>query len=249
MKKIDYDDIMAKFLMWYKQGKYTPNGECFDIGITTLDGLMNFEDGIDPLECGGRDSHDNGNGSLMRILPIAYYISPKDHLNSIDVELIYNISKLTHGHIRSLIACHIYCEIVCSLLKNDGDLMQIMEKSIDNINDYYNGSEYEDELKKHFRRIIDKSIFDEERNNISSKGYVVTTLEAVLWSLANSTSYRDAVLKAVNLGRDTDTVTAICGGIAGIYYGYENIPEEWIDSIIKKDKILALLDDFDNVIN
>ena len=98
-------------------------------------------------------------------------------------------------------------------------------------------------------RIIDKSIFDESRDNISSKGYVISSLEAALWSLVNTTNYKDAVLKAANLGEDTDTIAAISGGIAGIYYGYEHIPEDWVNSIIKKDKILDLLDKFDEIIN
>ena len=246
--EIDYEDIMTCFLDWYKHGKYTPTGYCFDIGITTRIGLLNYEEGFHPVQCGGRDERDNGNGSLMRILPMAYYIGPKDSLEVEDVELIYDISKLTHGHPRSLISCHIYCEIACNLLKNDGNLREIMAQSFDNIKEYYKDHEFKDELI-HFERILDKSIFDEDRDNISSKGYVITTLEAVIWSLANTTNYKDAVLKAVNLGRDTDTITAICGGIAGIYYGYDSIPEDWINSIIKKDEILDLLDKFDKFIN
>ncbi len=248
-KEIDYDEIMSRFLKWYNDGEYTPNGKCFDIGKTTIKGLSNYEIGISPLKCGSKKERDNGNGSLMRILPIAYYIGPKDHLESEDVDLIYNISRLTHSHIRCLISCHIYCEIICNLLKNDGNLRELISKSIDNIIGYYKDKDEREEFNNHFRRIIDKSIFDESRDNISSKGYVISSLEAALWSLVNTTNYKDAVLKAANLGEDTDTIAAISGGIAGIYYGYEHIPEDWVNSIIKKDKILDLLDKFDEIIN
>lgn len=229
-KDIDYTDIMDEFCKWAFEGEHTPHGKRFDIGNTTRRGLDRYRNGEEPLKCGGTSTHDNGNGSLMRILPLSFV--PK-----INYETVENISALTHGHDRSKIACVLYVEIAKSMLNNDLTIAEHINKSCEKIKDYYAGNEELDE----FNRIFD----DDFSDGIRSGGYVIDTIETVIYCLKTTDNYKDAVLKAVNLGIDTDTNAAICGGLAGIFYGFDAIPIDWIGAIYKKDEILSLCEKFE----
>jgi ADP-ribosylglycohydrolase len=231
---IDYTDIMDEFCRWCYEGEYTPHGEVFDIGNTTSRGLHRYKQGCDALNCGGKSTHDNGNGSLMRILPLAY-------LPEIDYETVENVSSLTHAHARSRISCALYVEIAKSMLSNSGlSIDEHVENSNEKIMEYYKGN---DELE-HFQRIFNNDF----SNGILSGGYVIDTLETVIYCLRNTDNYKDAVLKAINLGGDTDTNAAICGGLAGIYYGYDSIPIDWIKELSELDMLLELCEKFDAVL-
>lgn len=234
--EIDYDDIMKEFQSWIETGKYTQYQDTFDYGITTLHGIMNYKNGIDAIKCGGTDERDNGNGSLMRILPLAF-------IPDIDYETIENISGLTHGHLRSKIACVFYIEIAKSMLENNLTIDEHIKLAGNKIKKHYKDS---GELH-HFKRIFNDELNDED--SISSKGYVITTFESVIYSLKNTDNFRDAVLKAVNLGRDTDTVGAICGGLAGIFYGFDSIPIDWINEIPKIDEVIELCEKYEAYCN
>lgn len=228
-KGIDYDDMMGEFLEWYLNDKYTQNG-LFDIGITTSSALENYHyHDTSALESGLSGERDNGNGSLMRILPLAY-------IKNIDYETIENVSALTHAHERSRIACVLYVEIAKSMLVNDLKIQEHIANSCEKIKEYYKDSS---ELE-HFERI-----FNDDLDYVESSGYVIKTLECVIHCMQTTSNYRDAVLKAVNLGRDTDTVGAICGGLAGIYYGYDEIPIDWLNKIYKLDEVLDLCEKYE----
>ncbi len=219
-EKFDYDDIMDRFQRWFDKGEYTPYGECFDIGHTTLTAVGKYKNGYSATRCGGRGFNDNGNGSLMRILPIAFV----EHT----VDDILDLSSLTHAHEISLMSCRLYVQIAENLM---------------------NGMSKEDAIT-HLRCCVDECekiplMKDYPRDKIKSSGYVIDTFEAAVWSFVNSGSYSECVIKAVELGGDTDTVAAITGGLAGIYYGIggENgIPEEWIDTLARKERIMEMLD-------
>jgi len=232
-KAIDYEDIMDEFCRWNNYGEYTNSqSKQFDIGITTSIALSNYdEEGMSALKSGCDGDRSNGNGSLMRVLPLAY-------IKNIDYETIENISSLTHAHERSKIACVLYVEIAKSMLENDLTIPEHVFNSCDKIKEYYRDC---DELI-HFQRI-----FDNELDDINGKGYVVYTLECVIHCLLTTDNYKDAVLKAVNIGEDTDTNAAICGGLAGIYYGYSSIPIDWINSINKIDEVHSLCEKYDKV--
>ena len=226
---IDYDDIISEFCEWRFNSKYTQYNNTFDCGITTNTALSNYKNGVPAIDCGPKGERDNGNGSLMRILPLAY-------IPNISYEEIENISALTHGHERSKIACVLYIEIAKSMLENDLSIREHVAKSCDKIKNYYKDSI---ELI-HFERI-----FNDDLDYVESSGYVIKTLEAVINCLENTDNYKDAVLKAVNLGRDTDTVAAICGGLAGIYYGIDSIPIDWINQIVKIDEVFELCEKYE----
>lgn len=242
--EIDYKDIMERFHDWCMYGAYTPFDEVFDIGIATSRAIMKYSNGAKPLESGGKTEWDNGNGSLMRILPVCLYIFEKQRDMKLSddesIDIIYNCSALTHAHLRSKIACGIYYFLVKAILDKDGELIERLQQGVDNAFKYY-GESTESELDNYNRLISLSEFKDTPENQIKSTGYVVYTLEAAIWCLVNSSSYEEVILKAVNLGDDTDTVAAITGGLAGLYYGYDNIPHKWRSKLQKREWIESLL--------
>ena len=183
------------------------------------------------MQCGLDGERGNGNGSLMRILPLAY-------IPGITYEKIEKVSALTHAHPRSKISCALYIEIAMSMLENDLEMSEHIFNACDKIKEYYGGSP---ELE-HFKRI-----FENDLEEVEAKGYVISTFESVIHCLLTTSSYKEAVLKAVNFGRDTDTVGAICGGLAGIYYGFDEIPSEWLSEVSQIGYVFDLCDKFEKV--
>ena len=246
---LDYTDIMQKFLSWYKDAKYTPHGKVFDVGMTTSDAISRFASGVPALECGGKYDEDNGNGSLMRILPLAFYLKTKyreNYTENVEVyQIIHNVSSLTHAHPKSLIACGIYLTVADNLF-NAKDLNEGIYKGLLKADEFYKNSPFSRNLK-HFYKLYNLDFETLSEEHIDSGGYVIGTLEAALWCLLNTDSYEKCVLKAVNLGNDTDTVAAVAGGLAGLFYGYDSIPKEWINKIANLDFITQLCSNFNNL--
>lgn len=241
---INVNDMAAKFLDWFRNANYTATNECFDIGRTTLQALARYELELDNASnCGGTNEFDNGNGSLMRILPIAYYIY---YHNIEDEQEIYNIvkqvSSITHAHEVSILGCYIYVRFALELL-NGKDKVEAY-KNIKELDYCMFSSTTIDK----YSRILKDNIQNIEEQNISSSGYVVSTLEATLWLFLNSNDYNDTILKSVNLGEDTDTVAACTGGLLGIYYGIDNIKNTWKQTLKRYDYITNLCDKFDKTI-
>ena len=245
-KGYDLEDMALKFLQWYNAEIWTPHGQVFDIGIATSQAIQRIGKGIFPTLCGGNSEFDNGNGSLMRILPLVFYI--KDFSIEKRFDIVKDVSSITHGHIRSVLACFIYLEFALELLKKKDkwEAYKAMQKTVQQFLDN-NPICSQKEMDK-FHRILELKVGDYdtqpihtlEENKISSSGYVLHSLEASLWCFLNSENYSEAVLKAVNLGEDTDTTGAITGGLAGLYYGFESIPEEWLAELVRKDDIEKL---------
>lgn len=242
-KGLDYTDIMTNFIKWFNEGTYTPYGEVFDIGIATRKALGRFAKGTTPLSCGGLSDSDNGKGSLMRILPIIFYLQANYGTdvteNDEAMAVIHNVSALTHAHKRSLIACGIFASVACMLI-GEMNLSMAVEMGIYRAVEYYKKKdEFADEIKC-YERISRRDFIKTPVESIRSSGYVVDTLEAAIWCLLKTENYKDCVLMAVNLGEDTDTVAAVAGGLAGLYYGYESIPKEWLATIAKREYIESL---------
>lgn len=241
-KKIDYTDMMSKFLRWAQEGYMTPHGKTFGMGQIVLKAILNFSKGIEPIDCGNGEEWDNGNGSLMRILPIALYLNFKSMRSRYTVgeklSIIHQSSAITHSHQRSEIACGIYYFVVQELLEKQSvsSILTAIKRAQDCYRDYNEAKYFERIFSQDFRKI--------QEGNIKSSGYVVHTLESALWCLLNSKSYRDCVLKAVNLGGDADTIAAIAGGLAGILYGEQSIPREWIQKLARVDRIQELCIEF-----
>ena len=234
------DAIANSFWRWYKEAYWTPRGDVFDIGQTTHTAIMRLKQGVVPHQAGGKVENNNGNGSLMRILPMAYC-----HRNLTLGELlarVHDVSAITHAHARSQMACGIYISIAVALLEG-ADLQTAYLQALQDIQTIYSVREFLLE-KPHFGRVLSGEIAKLPVEEINSGGYVIDTLESSLWCLLNSSSYSEAVLKAVNLGGDTDTTAAVTGGLAGIYYGVENIPQKWMNQIARRQDIIYLAERF-----
>ena len=246
IKGYNLNEIANNFVKWYRQGFMTPYGVAFDIGNTTRKAIYNIEAGVNVIEAGGAAQYDNGNGSLMRILPLAFYLRNEDNLDK-KFKIIHDVSAITHRHNISKIACSIYVEFAINLI-NGSSKEEAYEKMKDVILNYYKDDEYLDDLKS-FKRVLQGDIWNEKLNDIKSSGYVVHTLEASLWCFFNNDNYKDTVLQAVNLGDDTDTTAAVVGGLAGIYYGYKGIYNPWLNEMASFEIINELIDRFYKIIH
>ena len=192
--RIDVDDIRARFVRWYREGAYTVDG-LFDIGNATREAL----------ECGHglAGEWDNGNGSLMRTVPLAFTDATDDEVRA--------VSAITHAHPTSTEACVAMVHIARDLIAGAspaGVAVDIAARPV---------------------------------GEIRSGGFVRHTFDAALWCLANTSSYAECALAAVNLGDDTDTTAAVAGALAGIVYGVEGIPAGWLNKLQGKDVIEACL--------
>lgn len=239
----DYSDIMSKWIEWIEQAKYTANNDTFDVGRTCLRAIRNYSMGKEPLDCGIDGELYNGNGSLMRILPVALYSYYKN-LSEIEIiNLTNEMSSLTHKHDISKLGCYIYVRYVMYLLdgKDKYEAYHLIKKI-----DY---SSYSDLSIFKYNRILNDDIYKFNISEISSSGYVVDTLECAMWILLNANSYKDTIIASTNIGNDTDTIGAVAGAMAGIIYGYQNIPEEWLSKLVKKDYLEEYCDKFEQVLS
>ena len=194
--RIDVDDIRERFVAWYTHDAYTCD-HLFDIGGATSRALSTGRG------CAGE--RDNGNGSLMRIVPLAFVANDNE---------VRAVSAITHAHPMSTEACVRMVHVARGLISGENAWQETVSAGIDP---------------------------EKPRDAIASGGYVLHTFEAALWCLANTHSYRDCVLTAVNLGSDTDTTGAVAGALAGIVYGIDGIPQEWLDELRGKDVIESCL--------
>ena len=236
---VDLDDIALRFVSWLKHADYTPEKETFGVGSTCLEAINKYDQQRErPTECGGTDIKSNGNGSLMRILPIAYYAVEK-RLKEFEVlDLVSKVSSITHAHEISIMGCYIYTRFVMFLLNGKDKLSAYnMVRCVDY-------SMFGEDTQKEYERLIKDDISRFELKDIKSSGYVVDTLEACIWLLLKSENYTEAIIGAINLGEDTDTIAALTGGLAGITFGYESIPENWIEKIARKDYLMDIFEEF-----
>ncbi|MFL9482832.1 ADP-ribosylglycohydrolase family protein [Chitinophagaceae bacterium LWZ2-11] len=233
--KYDLQNLANRFANWKNYAYWTPHGNVFDIGITTAHAIDKLAAGIPPTQAGDDDEGSNGNGSLMRILPLVFY--SKDKKIDERFSIIKDVSSLTHAHVRSVIACFIYLEFALELTK-DRNKFEAYANTCTAINAFLDETATCTESeRKIFKRILAETIFELQENEIHSSGYVLHTLEAALWCILTTDNYKDAVLKAVNLGSDTDTTGAVTGGLAGLLYGWETIPDSWINVLARKADI------------
>ena len=242
---LNYNTIATNFLEWMNNAKYTPTDRVFDIGRTCLRAISKFESKQEVAEkCGGTSELSNGNGSLMRILPLTYYCFAKN-LNEKEIyEIIRNVSSITHGHEISIMSCLIYVMYGIELLNNK-NLTQAYKK----IKEIKYNTYFSEETINRYGRILNKNIENYSLDEIKSTGFVIDTLEATLWVLLNTNSYNQSIIGAINLGDDTDTIGACVGGLAGIYYGLENINKTWQEDLLKYDYIVELCNKFNVILN
>lgn len=244
--EIDYRDIMERFADWYMNAKYTATGKVFDIGITSREAISNYKErGMDPLKSGLTGERSCGNGSLMRILPMVFYIQaryPELEMNDESMEWIFNVSSLTHATMRNNIASGIYIFLAMEIIKL-GELKEGIRSGMKKAFIYFDErKEYHQEMKYYDRLRNPDEFSKTSREEISGSGYVVNTLETVIWSLMGTDDYKSAVLKCINQGGDTDTTAAIAGGLAGLSY---DLPKDWLAKLKNKEFIIEICDRLD----
>ena len=233
----DIDHIGDIFVKWYYKDYWTATGNVFDIGVGTRQALYKIKNGTMAMQAGGKTEDSNGNGSLMRILPLIFY--SKDKPISDRFELTKQVSSVTHGHIRSVMACFYYLEFAKQLFEGK-DKFEIYKDQQKGMPQFFTEVGINQTEIAYFDRIFNQDISKLAEDDIQSGGYVIDTLEASLWCLLTTNDFPSAVLKAVNLGRDTDTTAAVTGGLAGLCYGFEAIPSKWVNAVARKGDIEEL---------
>ncbi|HML58072.1 MAG TPA: ADP-ribosylglycohydrolase family protein [Ferruginibacter sp.] len=230
--------ILAQhFVSWLRNRYWTAHDEVFDVGIATSRAIRQLEMRVPPEFAGGNEESDNGNGSLMRILPLVLHI--KDFPEKERFAFTQAVSSITHRHYISVVACFYYLEFARLIIQGE-DKMKAYKKI---------QSSFRNSLQQHlnplpdlqmFNRLLEQDIFKLTSDQIFSSGYVVYTLEASIWCLLTTNSYKEATLKAVNLGFDTDTTASVTGGLAALVYGWRSIPRHWLQQLARYDDIESL---------
>ena len=233
-KGFNLDIVATYFVNWYYFGYWSARKEVFDVGNSTQEAIIRLRNDTKPELAGNNTPDSNGNGSLMRILPLLFYTMdmPIDKR----FELTNQVSSMTHRHIRSVIACFYYLEFARQILQQR-DKSEIYADLQKEITDFLISKKVDNKQISYFDRLLLGNIADLSEDDIFSDGYVLHTLEASIWCLMTTDNFKDAVLKAVNLGEDTDTTGAVTGGLAGLYYGFESIPQEWIKQLARFEDI------------
>ena len=242
---VDYSDIMERFIKWAFFGEYTPTGKAFDQGNTCIEAICKYIQEKDYRTCGKTGESANGNGALMRIMPACLYGYEKVQREEWDlkqaVECVHQISALTHNHLRSKIACGIYFFMIKNIIEGDNSLLERLQNGVDEAVDFYHGDIVNYVELAHYTRLLCLDEFAKcGEDTIKNTGYVVDSLEAAIWGLITTDTLEECLLKVVNLGGDSDTIGAIAGGLACLFYGYDSVPKKWRNQIIKEKEIIAL---------
>lgn len=222
----DTQDQMERYLRWYQNGYLSSTGKCFDIGITTRKALLNFQKTSNPFS-GSIDPQTAGNGSIMRLAPLVMLYYP-------DLEAIMHYapksSRTTHAALECLEACQILAGIIYRAFEGQKKQDVLIERDLVPL------------TSETLKEISYGDYFEKAASQIQGTGYVVRSLEAALWCFWTTDSYEAAILKAVNLGDDADTTAAVCGQVAGAFYGESGIPTHWLQKLVMRDEITSLAD-------
>lgn len=226
------DDQIKEYVEWWQNGKYSVNGWCFDIGGTTRSSLSNYMEHGKVLEASERHEGGSGNGSIMRLapVPIKYY----DLYPSRVVELATKCdesSLTTHASEQCRSACR-YMGVVIAALINGEDRDKVLAPD-------WIGLEQLQATQPLHPSVLEvvRGSYRSKAREIKGAGWVVQSLEAALWAFHDAEDFKEAVLKAVNLGDDSDTTGAVCGQFAGAYWGESGIPADWREGLDRKDML------------
>lgn len=237
----DLNAIAQKSAQWMQSGYWSAHGDVFDIGGTTRTALDRIVQGEDARFSGETEERSNGNGSLMKIVPASLYFANRN-----DDELfaaIKAISSITHAHFRSVFGCYIFSVYISELLKG-ADKYIALKATATRVREFAKSQEFNEKEVALYARILEDMLPSLREEDIYSGGYVIHTLEASIWCLLTTTNYKDAVLKAVNLGDDTDTTACVTGALAGLYYGHNSIPFQWCELVARNSDIIKLANSF-----
>lgn len=226
-RTLNLDTFAANLLNWFQQGAFTPDGNVFDVGLQTRQAFYAIAAGKSASTSGPDGERDNGNGSLMRCLPVVMVAATRDDA----IHLARKQSLPTHGHVRSQLCCALYCLTAMGILEGQSaaDAVRAAE---DSLLDRHTGTPEESELK-----IALDGRFDAPQGS----GYVVDSFWSAMHCVLSTHSYEDCVKRAVALGNDTDTTACIAGGMAGLVYGEDAIPRRWRSALTGREIAETLL--------
>lgn len=226
----DARDQMVRYCRWRDEGYMSSNGRCFDIGGTISGALARFQHSGDPFS-GSTDPHSAGNGSIMRLAPVVLFYSPD--LAQV-IEQAAQSSRTTHAAPEAVDGCRLLAALIFKALAGQSKQEILFGE---HFGDLAIGA-----LAGGVQAIAEGAYRSKSVEQIKGSGYVVESLEAALWCFHTTGSFRDAILAAANLGQDADTTAAVCGQIAGAYYGEEGIPAEWRERLAQRELIGSLAD-------
>jgi ADP-ribosyl-[dinitrogen reductase] hydrolase len=220
----DADDQMRRYCRWQNEGYLSSTGVCFDIGSTVSNALQRYNATGNPY-AGSTDPSAAGNGSIMRLAPV-----PMFYAHDIDAAERHaaESSRTTHGATECVDACRLLARILVRALRGESKVDVLLADAD------------RPALADRIAAIARGDYRGQSVDDIHGTGYVVQSLEAALWAFDSTTSYRDAILTAANLGDDADSTAAVCGQIAGAFYGEQCIPESWLDRLVMQKKIALL---------
>jgi ADP-ribosyl-[dinitrogen reductase] hydrolase len=221
---LDEADLMRRFCAWAEEGTYSHNGRCFDIGITVRGALSRFRKTGNPV-AGSTDPMSAGNGSLMRLAPVAIRFAFEPTRRA---DVARRQSRTTHGAEEAVEACAAYADLIAGAIAGQGKAELLIPRS-----GYW---------PEKVARALRMETLSWPRAQVRGSGYVIHSLEAALWAVGNASSYREAVLLAANLGEDADTTAAIAGQLAGALWGASGIPEDWHVKLAWRQRITDLAD-------
>ena len=230
--KFDPVDQLKNYLRWYREGYMSVNNRCFDIGNTTREALLIFEETGEPYP-GPENEYSAGNGSLMRLAPVPlFYMS--NPLKAL--KMSGQSSRTTHNHPLAVDACRYMGGLIHGAVIGTSKNKLLSERYTP-IDGYWD----ENPLENKIDEVACGSFKELEPPEIRGRGFVVKSLEAALWAFYKTNSFEDGCLLAVNLGEDADTTGAIYGQLAGAYYGLNNIPEKWTKKLVKREMIESII--------
>lgn len=252
-EEIDYKLIADNFVDWMQNAVFTAYNEVFDIGGTCFRAIRRHIENPDlpAWECGEKSEHACGNGGLMRILPLAFRLVCKYGENFINVpqarEEICRVTAITHANACCALANLIYVTFAGQLISGQNKKTS-WDYAMEKIGSVIAADPWLKTAKHSFSRLLSDGFLQTPREELSSSGYVVHTLESAVWCFMNTQDYRSCVLAAVNLGEDTDTTAAVAGGLAGLYYRDSEkfgIPQSWVGALAKREEICRMCEAFE----
>ncbi len=232
------EDFSDRVLSWYEDGVWAVGGEVFDVGIQTAYALRGYKNGLLPEECGMLNPDGKGNGALMRVLPLVLWHSvhgspDKEQRTKELVEDAHRQCLITHGHVCNQVCCALYCLAAQKLLEGL-EAHEAIEAGLGALRrSYQDLPEYEQELEW--------SIRPDQTWEGTGTGYVVDCLRSAFMIFLQASDYEDGVKRAVLLGNDTDTTACVAGGLLGIRYGVQGIPDRWMSMLREREKADELL--------
>jgi len=247
---LNYSDMADKFSKWLYGNLWTPHGKVFDNGFSTKRAIDKWIKGeTSAFECGGKSINTNGNGSVMRTLALVPFLEGKDIL--MRYEIVSKVSSITHAHWISRLSCFLVCEYAIAIREGFDKYVSFdiavgsVNTAVEYINMRNDDEISDDEFKEVFGELFELIKTKPSNDLFSGSGYARDTAMTSIWCILTTNTYKEAVLKAVNYGDDTDTTACVTGGLGGVIYGVDGIPEDWVNSLARKDDIIELVEQYE----